>query len=585
MSLPSSSRYHRSQTSHALLCAAGYFAQSCGLIRTMRSRLHVPMKTVDHTPADKLLTFVLYIADGMEALTDAEKGHHPLSTDVVLAQSWDQLSFPHHTGVNTLLQRLTDGNVAEVEQVINDVSEPFLQQDIQAARRAGDVVLILDLTGEPVTDQSQSYPETAYGYMDGTLEKGYQLAAVSLRGAHHRTFLAGFHHPGNTVSAPCLHELIAASEARLGHPHRRPELIDIRIAAIEQERERALRLAQEHEQKRQAAVARRERCQQSLTETEATWQDMEAHCDGNQPLAPTGRLACLRRQRETWQHMAQRAEQQSVRATTMVQAHQATVEYLQQQIAELRQYQARLEAENASTATVLPIRLILDAGFTTAENMTWLIEQGYDMDGKPHAPAVAPALHRRAKREPDVQVNRNTTMIEVGGYQMAGCPYPLRWALCCQKQGQRVRYEAMFSYRTGQRPTLRQWFRDYHQRADVEAGFKQGKGIFGLGRFHTRSKNGIRVQEILVLFACNFMAWLRDWLVRQPSNRFLAQKGIKELVRVVGQAEATATINGMGGLLCFDARGPYPGQRLYMSLLPIQPEPTAFRRSQFFNSS
>jgi hypothetical protein len=36
------------------------------------------MKTVDHTPADKLLTFVLYVADGMEALTDAEKGHHPI---------------------------------------------------------------------------------------------------------------------------------------------------------------------------------------------------------------------------------------------------------------------------------------------------------------------------------------------------------------------------------------------------------------------------------------------------------------------------------------------------------------------------
>ena len=107
-----SSRYRQSQTSHALLCAAGYFAQSCGLIRTMRSRLRVPMKTVDHTPADKLLTFVLFIADGMEALTDAEKGHHPLSTDAVLAQSWDQRSFPHHTGVGALLQRLTDGNVA-----------------------------------------------------------------------------------------------------------------------------------------------------------------------------------------------------------------------------------------------------------------------------------------------------------------------------------------------------------------------------------------------------------------------------------------------------------------------------------------
>ncbi len=582
---PLPSRYQRGQTCHALLCAAGYFAQACGLIGAMRSRLHVPMKTVDHTPADKLVTFFQYILAGLDALPEAEKGHHPLSADAVLAQSWDQCSFPHHTGVSTMLHRLTDDNVTEVERLINDVSAPFLQHDIQAAVRTGAVVLILDLTGEPVTDQSQSYPETAYGYMDGTLEKGYQLAAISLRGAHHRTFLAGFHHPGNTVSVSCLHELIAASEARLGHPRRRPELLDIRIAAIERERQRPLRLAQEHEQKQQAAVVRLERCQQHLAETEATWRNLEALHDGQQCLAPTGRLACLRRQREAWQRMAQRAEQQRVRATAMVHAHQATAEHLSQQMAALRQDQARLEAENASTVTFLAIRLILDAGFATAENMTWLIEQGYDMDGKPHAPAVAPALHRYARREPDVQVNRNTAMIEVGGYQMAGCPYPLRWALCCQKQGQRVRYEAMFSYRTGQRPTLRQWFGDYHQRADVEAGFKQGKGIFGLGRFHTRSKNGIRVQEIMVLFACNFMAWLRDWLVRQPTNRFLAQKGIKELVRVASHAEATATINGMGSLLSFNARGPYPGQRLYLSALPIQPKPAAYGRSQFFNSS
>jgi len=585
MSQPSSLHIQRGQTSHALLCAAGYFAQSCGLIRTMRSRLHVPMKTVDHTPADKLLTFALYIAAGMEALPEAEKGHHPLNTDDMLARSWDQRSFPHHTGVSTLLHRLTDDNVAEVEQVINDVSAPFLQHDIQAARQAGAVVLIFDLTGEPVTDQSQSYPETAYGYMDGTLEKGYQLAAVSLRGPHHRTFLAGFHHPGNTVSAPCLHELIAASEARLGHPCRRPELITRRIDAIEHERERPLRLAQEREQQRQAAEERLQRCRQHLVETESAWQDLEAHHDSSQPLAPTGRLACLRRQRDAWQQMVQRAEQQICRATAMAQAHRATAEQANLQIDALRQDQARLQAENISTATFLPIRLILDAGFATAENITWLIEQGYDLDGKPHAPAVAPALHRWAGREPDVQVNRNTWMTEVGGYQMAGCSYPLRWALCCQRQGQRVRYEAMFSYRTGQRPTLRQWFGDYHQRADIEAGFKQGKGIFGLGRFHTRSKNGIQVQEILVLFIANFVAWLRDWLVRQPSNRFLAQKGIKELVRVAGQAEATATINGMGGLLCFDTRGPYPGQRLYLSMLPIQPEPAARSRSQFFNSS
>lgn len=561
--------YQRSRTCHALLCAAGYFARACGLIREARSQLHVSMKTVDHTPADKLLTFFLYILAGLVALPEAENGHHPLSTDDVLAQSWDQSSLPGHSGVHTLLYRLTDLNVAEVDHILSCVSEPFLRQDIATAGATGEVVLILDLTGEPVSDQSQTYPDTAYGYMDGTLEKGYQLAAISLRGPHRRTMLAGFHHPGNTVSAPCLEELIAAQEALLGRPRRRPELVTLRLQALDRERQRPLRLAQEQEQRQQAAQQRLLRCRQKLAETQTVWQDLEASHDPAQPLAPTGRLQGLRRQRESWQRRLQRAEQQGEQAGKMAHTHQAMAAHLTEQIAQLRAYQMSLEADNTARPTAVPRRAILDAGFATAERITWLIEQGYLIDGKPHAPTIAAALHRCLGREPDVPVNQNTWMAEVGGYQMAGCPYPLRWALCCQKQGQRVRYEAMFSYRPGERPSLRAWFGDYHQRADLEAGFKQGKGIFGLGRFHTRSKNGIRVQEMLVLFACNFMAWLRDWLLRQPSNAFLATKGIKELVCVASHADATATLNSSGGLLRFDDQGPYAGQRLYLSRLPV----------------
>jgi len=137
----------------------------------------------------------------------------------------------------------------------------------------------------------------------------------------------------------------------------------------------------------------------------------------------------------------------------------------------------------------------------------------------------------------------------------------------------------------GHRPTLRQWFHDYHQRADVEAGIKQGKGVFCLGTFHSRFKAGIQIQEMLVLFACNFLAWLREWLEQRPMNAFLTGKGIKELVRTASNTEATMTINRLSGLLRFDERGPYPGQRLYVSFLPTQPKPPIFVGSQFFNST
>jgi hypothetical protein len=539
------------------------------------------MKTVDHAPPDKLLTFFLYILAGLEALFGAEQDHHPLRTDPLLARAWDQQELPYHTGVSVLLHALTAKNGHELRQALRQVSEPFIQRDIQAASAAGIVTIILDLTGEPVSDQSQSYPDTAYGYMDGTLEKGYQLAAVSLRGPQHRTFLAGFHHPGNTVSSQCLRELIPASEAWLGRPQRRPELVTIRIRALEQERARPLQRAQEQENRRQAAQERLQHCRQRLLDTEREWQDHEAQHHPTQPLAPTGRLSRLRQQRQNWQAMSQRAEEQIVRATRLAEEYRTTAARLAQQITELQEYQAQLEAENAQNPRPRPTRAIVDAGFATAAHITWLLEQGYEVEGKPHAPAVAPALHRHLGREPQVQVNQNTWMSEVGGYQMTGCPYSLRWALCCQKQGPRLRYEAMFSYRPGQRPTLRQWFHDYHQRADLEAGFKQGKGVFGLGVFHTRSQVGIQVQEMLVLFACNFVAWLKEWLLHYPPNAFLARVGVKELIHVTGQAEATVTLNGSGWLFCLDSKGPYAGQRLYVSRLPDQPQPTGRTMSGF----
>jgi len=90
---------------------------------------------------------------------------------------------------------------------------------------------------------------------------------------------------------------------------------------------------------------------------------------------------------------------------------------------------------------------------------------------------------------------------------------------------------------------------------------------------------------MLVLFACNFLAWLREWLEQRPMNAFLTGKGIKELVRTASHTEAPMTINGLSGLLRFDERGPYPGQRLYVSFLPTQPKPPIFVGSQFFNST
>ena len=97
-------------------------------------------------------------------------------------------------------------------------------------------MLDADLTGRPVSSTSQTFPGAAFGYMDGEVRLGYQLAEICLHTAlFGRQWLSAQHHPGNTVSAPCLLSLVQEAERRLGcHPRRRTELIAQRIQACEQ---------------------------------------------------------------------------------------------------------------------------------------------------------------------------------------------------------------------------------------------------------------------------------------------------------------------------------------------------------------
>ena len=67
--------------------------------------------------------------------------------------------------------------------------------------------------------------------VNDSVQLGYQLARVCVTGSDgKRIWLAGFHHPGDTVSVACLKELITAAEAQTQiRPRRRTELVQQRI--------------------------------------------------------------------------------------------------------------------------------------------------------------------------------------------------------------------------------------------------------------------------------------------------------------------------------------------------------------------
>jgi hypothetical protein len=83
------------------------------------------------------------------------------------------------------------------------------------------------LTGQAISPTSQTYPDAAFGWMNDGVKLGYQLARVCLSPRDQdRVWLAGFHHPGDTVSAACLKDLIRSAERQTHlRPRRRTELV------------------------------------------------------------------------------------------------------------------------------------------------------------------------------------------------------------------------------------------------------------------------------------------------------------------------------------------------------------------------
>lgn len=169
----------------------------------------IQQKTRSFAAQTKLIELLVRIMSGIEHLEDLNNDPHPLVKDKVVAQAWGQTGFAHYSGVSRTLEACDERTVAAVEQAINAFSQPFIATTVQGLlRRGAPIIYDLDLTGQAVSPTSTAYPEAAFGWMNNQIKLGYQLARVCLSPVgQDRLWLAGFHHPGNTVSAGCLKEL------------------------------------------------------------------------------------------------------------------------------------------------------------------------------------------------------------------------------------------------------------------------------------------------------------------------------------------------------------------------------------------
>ncbi|MGH2461820.1 MAG: transposase, partial [Chloroflexota bacterium] len=407
-----------------------------------------------------------------------------------------QESLASASGVSALLRAASPETVTTLQATLRQVIDPYRRRVLRAISPAW-LVLDLDLTGLVVSDQATTDEGADFGSMgevDGT-GRGYQFARAQLAGPQDPFVLGGFLHSGRTVEIHCLEELVALIEREVGRPRRRVELFDERIRELDD------RLAAV-----EAEIARRQ--------------------NGN---------IFLRRHVKRWE---------------------TDREKLQAAILELQTRRDALAAENAANPNPRRIILRMDGGFGHAAKLAWLDEQGYDFVARVHHHRVPERLRLEEGLKWE-KVSKNGFLAESKETSLGECPYPLRLFVCTQWWGD-ARPERWSSLVATPSLTAKNWSTRrvgvfYNGRQTIEAGIKEGKGLFASRPLPTRHQDGIAFDEALVLFAQNLVRWFRRQLL---GHTLLAAASIKELVRIGARSRALVRHDDHGLTLTFAADSP-----------------------------
>ena len=548
-------------TQHAMLIIWGHFARSIGL-RERLAQVPIGQKTVTHTPQDKLLEFLMGLLSGMEYLTDLSAGPTPLVNDRAVARAWQLDTLADASTLSRTLHACDAATVAALRVALDAVGQPFLDQaitDLRTHRQR--LVLDADLTGRPVSSTSRTYPAAAFGYMDGELRLGYQLAEICVHTTHFgRQWLSARHHPGSMVSAPCLLQLIRDAEQRLQcHPRRRTELVAQRVAqttALLAEQER---LAEQHEHRIQQQRQRLERLKAQIRagQTQVDW--LRVVPASRRQRGPYSQFNRLQDQIEGWQRQQERAQTQIEHSQAVVQRQRARAQTLQAEQERLQAYLEHLRRDNAEQIDAPCCTIRLDAGFSSGENLTALIELGYDVETKSGNAALVQALRKQVTESmPWTRVGKNAEMIGWTNYTVQSCPYPLTVGLERFHTPGGVLHAVLIRSQAGPDapcPDLEAWFHAYNARQTIEAGNKEEKTTFKVQHLMSRSAAGIEIQALLTVFAANFVRWANAWVrprVEHTSPRFEAVlRSPKRLVRVAANSPAIVDGSDNRVRVCF----------------------------------
>ncbi len=556
-------------TDHAMLVVWGQFAHCLGLVQAIE-QVAMSQKTVDHSPQSKVLEFFVAILGGLEYLKDISLSARPLDKDLAVAQAWGQKSWADYSGVSRTLSSLNDVEVGQIVDILEQVSQPFIDQEVERWLASGPLILDGDLTPRPVSNGSRTYPEAAYGHMHDRLQLGYQASIVSLQSdTYGRIGLSARQHSGKTVSATQAEELALEAERRLGRrPLRRTELLAQRIEQMLPEGQKLcehVAKAQQSLAETQAAQAevvhQLDQAQQALTALEA------AYAEDQRLERPHSYLAKARQRAAIYQRRRDRRIRSVDKAQQWLARQQFRFTEWATGKASLEDRLRRFEAENAANPAPIEAIFRLDAGFGTQENLALLIEMGYEVYSKPYGNWLSGVLAKKSAEQENWQrVGSNAEMKAWKDTSLPAFPYPLDLGSTRFWTGKSYRFSGLLHF--GKRDVttdLPAWFHDYNARQTIEAGNKEARQVFEAHHLKVRSRPALHLQEHLALFAANFVRfaalWLADQCPQVPDGwKNSAQPQVKNQVKVGAHAPALVEWLGLDCLVRFGDRSVFAGR-------------------------
>ncbi len=195
-------------TQYVPLAVLGYCLTRTGFLQPVWDEIDWPMKTIQHTPTEKLQDMLVSILAGNKAVYQINTRLRP---DLTLAAAWHRERFAEQSTVADTLNALGPDQIAQLRQG----SQCLFQQHSQTMKHDFEkqwLMIDIDPTGLPASRRAEG---SCKGYFAGRKNQyGRQLARLSVP-TYHET-LYSLLYPGNQQACTMLKPSITIAQEFLG---------------------------------------------------------------------------------------------------------------------------------------------------------------------------------------------------------------------------------------------------------------------------------------------------------------------------------------------------------------------------------